>query len=123
MRARACACACAHLPRADASRRRYDYCFFHFGDDTSTSFRCMCGAPACRGTLDANPQRGLNKGRRIEVMWDDGIFYAATVTGYNASTGKARVRCCASAVLCLHKLASPRAHSPLIPCAVQARLR
>lgn len=50
----------------------------------------MCGAPACRGTLDANPQRGLNRGRRIEVEWDDGIFYAATVAGYNQGTGKVR---------------------------------
>jgi hypothetical protein len=84
---------------SDASRpaRSYDYCFFHFGDDTSTSFRCMCGAPACRGTLDANPQRGLNRGRRIEVEWDDGIFYAATVAGYNQGSGKVRVQACVRA--------------------------
>jgi histone-lysine N-methyltransferase NSD1 len=50
----------------------------------------MCGAPACRGTLDANPQRGLNRGRRIEIEWDDGIFYAATVAGYNQGSGKVR---------------------------------
>ena len=51
----------------------------------------MCGAPDCRGTLDANPQRGLNRGRRIEVQWDDGIFYAATVAAYSAGTAKFRL--------------------------------
>jgi histone-lysine N-methyltransferase NSD1 len=70
----------------------YDYCFTHFGGDSATSFRCACGAARCRGTLDANPQRGLNRGRRIEVEWDDGVFYAATVAGYNAGSGKARSR-------------------------------
>ena len=69
----------------------YDYCFTHFGDDDATSFRCMCGAPDCRGTLDANPQRGLNRGRRIEVLWDDGQFYPATVASFNASTSKYRL--------------------------------
>jgi hypothetical protein len=68
----------------------YDYCFTHFGGDSAASFRCACGAARCRGTLDANPQRGLNRGRRIEVEWDDGVFYAATVAGYNAGSGKAR---------------------------------
>ena len=51
----------------------------------------MCGAPDCRGTLDANPQRGLNRGRRIEVLWDDGQFYPATVASFNASTSKYRL--------------------------------
>ncbi len=76
--------------------RRYDYCFTHFGDDDATSFHCICGAPDCRGTLDANPQRGLNRGRRIEVEWDDGVFYAATIAAFNANTGKARAKahCC-----------------------------
>jgi hypothetical protein len=70
--------------------RSYDYCFTHFGGDAAASFRCCCGSPGCRGTLDANPQRGLNRGRRIEVEWDDGVFYAATVANFNAGTGKAR---------------------------------
>jgi hypothetical protein len=51
----------------------------------------MCGAPDCRGTLDANPQRGLNRGRRIEVLWDDGVFYAATVAAFFTGSGKFRL--------------------------------
>jgi len=69
----------------------YDYCFTHFGDEAAASFRCTCGAPACRGTLDANPQRGLNRGRRIEVLWDDGVWYRATVAAFNAGSGKFRL--------------------------------
>jgi len=65
--------------------------FTHFGGDSATSFRCVCGAPDCRGTLDANPQRGLNRGRRIEVLWDDGVFYPATVAAYIAGSGKFRL--------------------------------
>ena len=89
-------CADVASPRLPAaSHRRYDYCFTHFGGYSATSFLCVCGAPDCRGTLDANPQRGLNRGRRIEVLWDDGVFYAATVASFTATTSKFRlVRVC-----------------------------
>ena len=35
----------------------YDYCFQHFGASADHSFRCECGAPNCRGTLDAAKAR------------------------------------------------------------------
>lgn len=45
---------------AEGEELTYDYCFQHFGADASaTSFVCICGAPTCRGSLDA--ARALNK--------------------------------------------------------------
>ena len=46
----------------------YDYCFQHFGTDASaTSFVCICGAPSCRGALDAaralTDPREMGKGK------------------------------------------------------------
>jgi hypothetical protein len=32
------------------------------------------------------------------VEWDDGIFYAATVAGYNQGSGKVRVQACVRAL-------------------------
>ena len=41
----------------------YDYHFNHFGHEGATSFVCRCGAPQCRGTLDADPEKSKHKGR------------------------------------------------------------
>ena len=53
----------------------YDYNFAHFGGEGTTSFTCMCGHPLCRGTLDANPERTRNYGRRVAIQrgGDEGI--------------------------------------------------
>ena len=49
--------------------------------------RCMCGAPSCRGTMDTQPERFRDFGKRVEVFWDgDGVFYRGTVTAYSAAT-------------------------------------
>ena len=66
----------------------YDYNFAHFGGEGTTSFTCMCGHPLCRGTLDANPERTRNYGRRVEIRWADGGYYKATVLSYHNKTGK-----------------------------------
>ena len=73
----------------------YDYNFAHFGGEGTTSFQCMCGHPLCRGTLDANPERTRNYGRRIEIAWDapDGgkTFYPGVVLSYTNTTMKYKV--------------------------------
>ena len=88
----------------------YDYNFAHFGGEGTTSFSCMCGHPLCRGTLDANPERTRNYGRRVEIKWREGAgvpsssggaaglekeaeasFYAATVLSYHNKTEKYEV--------------------------------
>ena len=47
--------------------------------------RCMCGAPNCRGTMDTQPERFKDEGRRIEVWYDgDKAFYRGTVKKYSA---------------------------------------
>eukprot|EP00882_Tetradesmus_deserticola_P011840 GHRQ01012532.1.p1 GENE.GHRQ01012532.1~~GHRQ01012532.1.p1 ORF type:complete len:129 (+),score=36.30 GHRQ01012532.1:169-555(+) len=44
---------------------------------------------ACRGTMDVNPERKRDWGRRLEVFWEgDGVFYRGSVTGYSTSSGK-----------------------------------
>jgi hypothetical protein len=45
----------------------YDYNFAHFGGEGTHSFACMCGHSLCRGTLDANPERTRNYGRRVAI--------------------------------------------------------
>ena len=52
---------------AEGEELTYDYNFAHFGGEGTTSFTCMCGHPLCRGTLDANPERTRNYGRRVEI--------------------------------------------------------
>ena len=84
----------------------YDYNFAHFGGEGTTSFTCMCGHPLCRGTLDANPERTRNYGRRLEIRWledaasggggdnvdnDAAAFFAATVLSYHNKTEKYEV--------------------------------
>ena len=84
----------------------YDYNFAHFGGEGTTSFTCMCGHPLCRGTLDANPERTRNYGRRVEIRWREGAasagggddvdndavaFFAATVLSYHNKTEKYEV--------------------------------
>ncbi|KAK3282877.1 hypothetical protein CYMTET_9413 [Cymbomonas tetramitiformis] len=65
----------------------YDYCFNHFGGKGATSFECRCGAPDCRGTLDANPERNKDFGRKLEVKWEKPPkFYNAIVKKYNPTT-------------------------------------
>jgi hypothetical protein len=91
---------------AEGEELTYDYNFAHFGGEGTTSFTCMCGHPLCRGTLDANPERTRNYGRRVEIKWresgkaageeakkrdDDVSFYAATVLSYHNKTEKYEV--------------------------------
>ena len=45
----------------------YDYNFAHFGDESATSFVCMCGHPLCRGTLDASKKAVKNFNRRLSL--------------------------------------------------------
>ncbi len=36
----------------------YDYMFQHFGLAAAAgAYRCKCGAPNCRGTMDTQPER------------------------------------------------------------------
>ena len=49
----------------------------------------MCGAPECRGTMDTQPERFRDFGKRVDVFWDgDGVFYRGTVSGYSAASRK-----------------------------------
>ncbi|KAF6258157.1 hypothetical protein COO60DRAFT_1152954 [Scenedesmus sp. NREL 46B-D3] len=68
----------------------YDYMFEHYGlSGMAQGFKCQCGAKNCRGTMDINPERKRDWGRRLEVYWEgDGVFYRGTVTGYSTSSGK-----------------------------------
>lgn len=51
--------------------------------------RCMCGAPNCRGTMDSQPERFKDFGKRLDVFWDgDSVFYRGTVTAYSTTTHK-----------------------------------
>ena len=51
--------------------------------------RCMCGAPSCRGTMDTQPERFRDEGRRVEVWWDgEQAFFRGTVKGYSAKQQK-----------------------------------
>jgi hypothetical protein len=55
----------------------YDYMFEHAGVSAlAEGFRCMCGAPKCRGTMDINPERKRDYARRVEIYWEgDGAWY------------------------------------------------
>jgi hypothetical protein len=68
----------------------YDYNFAHFGGEGTTSFTCMCGHPMCRGTLDANPERTRNYGRRVAIQrgGDEGEYRDAQVLSYHNKTEK-----------------------------------
>jgi len=68
----------------------YDYQFEHYGlGDMVTSYKCLCGATNCRGTMDRQPERMLDFGRRVEVWWEaDGVYYRGTVREYNPKTSK-----------------------------------
>lgn len=68
----------------------YDYMFEHYGLSAAAGgFRCRCGAAKCRGTMDPNPERRKDWGRRIEVYWEgDQVYYRGTVIGYNHTTRK-----------------------------------
>ncbi|CAL8463009.1 g2543 [Coccomyxa elongata] len=68
----------------------YDYQFQHAGlAQDAGAYRCMCGAPNCRGTMDTQPERFKDFGKRLEVFWDgDSVFYRGTVTAYSTTTGK-----------------------------------
>lgn len=72
----------------------YDYMFQHAGiADMAESYRCMCGAPNCRGTMDSNPGRLKDRGRRLEVY--SIAFhkvYRATVVGFNTSNGRHAIK-------------------------------
>ena len=47
----------------------------------------MCGAPNCRGTMDSQPERFKDFGKRLDVFWDgDSVFYRGTVTAYSTTT-------------------------------------
>eukprot|EP00798_Chlamydomonas_sp_ICE-L_P026932 gene26932-4554_t len=67
----------------------YNYFFEHYGVNTPAlgSFTCLCGAKNCRGTMDPNPEKRKDLGRRVEVRWDgDGALYSGTVVGYIAAS-------------------------------------
>lgn len=52
----------------------------------ASAYRCKCGAPNCRGTMDTQPERTKDFGRRVEVYWPgDKVWYAGTVTGYSTA--------------------------------------
>lgn len=56
----------------------YDYMFEHAGVSAlAEGFRCMCGAPKCRGTMDVNPERKKDYLRRVEIFWEgDSAWYS-----------------------------------------------
>ena len=61
----------------------YDYMFEHQGGSAlAQGFRCMCGAPKCRGTMDVNPERKRDAGRRVKVYWEgDAAWYVGEWRG------------------------------------------
>lgn len=51
--------------------------------------RCMCGAPTCRGTMDSQPERRKDFGKRIEVWWEgDNVYYRGTIFEYSKNSDK-----------------------------------
>jgi len=71
----------------------YDYMLEHQGSSVAAQgYRCLCGAPSCRGLMDPKADRLRNRGRRVEVEWEDehghGRFYRGTVAHYQAGTGE-----------------------------------
>eukprot|EP00775_Hariotina_reticulata_P011777 gene11777-11922_t len=77
-------------PVAPNEELTYDYMFEHYGlSSVAQGFKCQCGAKNCRGTMDINPERKRDWGRRLEVFWEgDGVYYRGTVTGYSTTSGK-----------------------------------
>lgn len=68
----------------------YDYHFQHAGLQTAAQgFRCMCGSVHCRGTMDENPERMRDAGRRVRIKWDDDDkWYEGYVLRYHPNTRK-----------------------------------
>eukprot|EP00892_Ulva_mutabilis_P005082 jgi/Ulvmu1/2946/UM149_0029.1 len=68
----------------------YDYHFQHAGLQTAAQgFRCMCGSVNCRGTMDENPERMRDAGRRVRIKWDDDDkWYEGYVLRYHPNTRK-----------------------------------
>jgi len=70
----------------------YDYHFQQlFGQENGDEgeYSCRCGAPKCRGTMDATLDRATDCGRRIEVWWaEDYVYYPGIVISYSSTTGK-----------------------------------
>ncbi|KAK9805978.1 hypothetical protein WJX73_010493, partial [Symbiochloris irregularis] len=66
----------------------YDYKFQHLGlAHAARAYKCLCGAPNCRGTMDVRPDRTQDLGKRVEVFWEgDEVYYRGTVVGYFAKT-------------------------------------
>lgn len=49
----------------------------------------MCGAATCRGTMDTQPERLKDFGKRIEVWWEgDNVYYRGTVIGFSKKAHK-----------------------------------
>lgn len=68
----------------------YDYHFQHAGlQNAAQGFRCMCGSANCRGTMDENPERMRDAGRKVRIKWDDDDkWYEGYVLRYHPSTRK-----------------------------------
>ncbi|KAL0051651.1 hypothetical protein WJX82_011245 [Trebouxia sp. C0006] len=68
----------------------YDYQFQHYGlAQAAGAYRCMCGAATCRGTMDTQPERLKDFGKRIEVWWEgDNVYYRGTVIGFSKKAHK-----------------------------------
>jgi len=66
----------------------YDYKFQHFGlAAAAAAYKCCCGAPNCRGTMDANVSKTKDFGRRIEVVWpENNQSYIGTIDGYSQTS-------------------------------------
>eukprot|EP00193_Tetraselmis_chui_P000790 CAMPEP_0177759228 /NCGR_PEP_ID=MMETSP0491_2-20121128/4620_1 /TAXON_ID=63592 /ORGANISM="Tetraselmis chuii, Strain PLY429" /LENGTH=1426 /DNA_ID=CAMNT_0019275043 /DNA_START=230 /DNA_END=4510 /DNA_ORIENTATION=- len=68
----------------------YDYQYEHHGlGEQVGKYECLCGSEQCRGTMDRQPERCKDHGRRVEVYWEaDGVYYRGSVRGYNPRTKK-----------------------------------
>lgn len=68
----------------------YDYHFQHAGlQNAAQGFRCMCGSANCRGTMDENPERMRDAGRKVRIKWDDDDkWYEGYVLRYHPNTRK-----------------------------------
>eukprot|EP00887_Chlorella_sp_A99_P007604 scaffold20.g7604.t1 len=72
----------------------YDYQFQQRGLAAAAgAYRCNCGAANCRGTMDTQPERMRDFGRRLEVWWPgEKRWYAGTVAGYAAAAQRHTVK-------------------------------
>ncbi|EFN54848.1 hypothetical protein CHLNCDRAFT_35816, partial [Chlorella variabilis] len=72
----------------------YDYQFQHFGLAAAAgAYRCKCGAPNCRGTMDTQPERTRDFGRRVDVWWPaERRYYRGTVTAYSSAQQRHTVK-------------------------------